>query len=196
MMIFGVSPLHTSVPADGRHAAEGGTRHVVVVCMPELASERFRSHASFGGAAAELLCVGPAPEDWPQHATTVAYDAEQLESLLRERLASAHVGVRLHLAGPEAFVRRMTAIGLEEGLLAEEIGVDCDPAQPAFRVFCVHCRTVTKPVAETLARCAGCGRTLTVYHHFSRRKGAFMGFQADAELAGELPAATKGRPCP
>ncbi len=189
MTIFGVSPLHTSVPPDSHRAAEGGTRHVVVACTPEPLPVR----ASYADDA-ELLCLGPAPEDWPAHATTVADDADQLESLLRERLANAHVGVRLHLAGSDAIVRRMSAIGLEEGLLAEEIGVDA--AQPAFRVFCVHCRTLTEPVGETLVRCAGCGRTLTVYHHFSRRKGAFMGFQADAELAGELPAGTKGRPCP
>ena len=57
----------------------------------------------------------------------------------------------------------------------------------ARRVWCAHCKAVTEGATHDLVECVGCRRSLTVYHHFSRRLGAFMGFQADAEVAGELP---------
>jgi hypothetical protein len=54
-------------------------------------------------------------------------------------------------------------------------------------VFCVHCRAMTRGVRTNLADCSGCGRTLFVRDHFSRRLGAYMGFQIDAEIPGEKP---------
>ena len=61
--------------------------------------------------------------------------------------------------------------------------------QPERRVSCVHCRTINPGVTTTLVTCAGCGVTLSVRDHFSRRLSAFLGVQADAETPGVLPAA-------
>lgn len=50
-------------------------------------------------------------------------------------------------------------------------------------VFCAHCRTVTVadvPVGGETG-CAGCGHRLAVYHHFSRRLHAYLGYRPDAE---------------
>ena len=53
----------------------------------------------------------------------------------------------------------------------------------------VHCRTITRGVHTNIVSCSGCGRSLFVRDHFSRRLGAYMGFQIDAEVPGEVPAA-------
>ncbi len=81
---------------------------------------------------------------------------------------------------PDRRARRRAA------LEADEIHVEVT-ASTARRVWCTHCKTVTADVTTSIVACAGCGRTLEVYHHFSRRHGAYMGFQADAESPGELP---------
>ena len=54
------------------------------------------------------------------------------------------------------------------------------------RVQCPHCHahTVARVAVGATADCAGCGRSLLVYHHVSRRHGAYLGFMADAEEPG------------
>lgn len=196
-MVAGVSPSHTSVPAAAGVAAGGGRRHLVA-CGPGADAEPLRARLRAAGvepAAVELLHAG---EPATAEATLREHAGEPAaaEAALREWLAVAHVGVRLHLVGSDAFVRRMAAVAVASGLQADEIGVSADEARPAFRVACVHCRAITEPAERTVVRCAGCARTLFVYHHYSRRKAAYMGFQADAEVAGELPEGRSGVPCP
>ncbi len=96
------------------------------------------------------------------------------------------MGLRLYVVGPEGFVRRVVVAAAAAGLDDDEVLVEVRGSL-ARRVWCAQCKAVTEHVTRDLVECDGCGRSLTVYHHFSRRLGAFMGFQADAELAGELP---------
>ncbi len=110
---------------------------------------------------------------------------EACEQLLKRRLDQAHVGVRLYLIGSEAFICRLESLALAAGLLSSEIQAKTLTGE--VRVWCTHCKAVTQTSACNLAECRGCGRQLTVYHHFSKRHGAYMGFQADAELPGQLP---------
>jgi hypothetical protein len=42
-------------------------------------------------------------------------------------------------------------------------------------------------VKETIAVCPGCGSSLQVRDHFSRRLAAFMGVKVDAETPGNIP---------
>ncbi len=195
--VVGVSPLHTSVPDEHRAAAGGGACHLVACAAGAAAEQLLASLAHVDPRTAQLLWLGNALPAGP-HAprALLAADGGHLEALLRDRLAHARVGVRLHLAGTDALVRRLTAAGLEAGLHEDEIGFACDRKQLAYRVACVHCHAITEPVETTVADCAGCGRLLLVYHHYSRRKAAYMGFQADAEVRGEIPAARPGVPCP
>ena len=54
----------------------------------------------------------------------------------------------------------------------------------------------TKASAGGRVPCSGCGLHLTVYYHFSRRQGAYLGYFADAELAeadGPGPAGIRTR---
>lgn len=193
-MTVGVSPIHTSVPRDDRRAVAGGTRHVVV-CSPGTAAERVV--AELGDESFELLCLGPAPATLGVPESVSSADSvEELERLLHDLLATAVVGVRVHVAGSDAVVRRLGAVAWDAGLLADEIGLACDVEQAVYRVACVHCGEIVESVSDTIVDCTGCGRTLFVYHHFSRRKAAYMGFQADAELPGDVPPPRSGLPCP
>ena len=55
---------------------------------------------------------------------------------------------------------------------------------------CPSCGTVLPPAARF---CPGCGRSLFVRDHFSRRLGAFQGVCVDAETPGDVPEAVEIR---
>ena len=168
----GVSERHTTVPAPSTLQPDPTGRAHLIVAAPG------------GRAVAELAGALDGPVE-----VLVGSDAPgELEGTLRERLSTASVGLRLYVAGSEALVRRVSALALEAGMERDEIHTEVT-ASAARPVWCTHCKAVTPDVATTLVACAGCGRMLEVYHHFSRRHGAYMGFQADAELPGDLPEA-------
>ncbi|WP_085315486.1 dimethylamine monooxygenase subunit DmmA family protein [Derxia lacustris] len=123
----------------------------------------------------------------PDAAVHPAPDQTAALGLLRDLLAGASMGLRLYLVGSEPLIWAAAQIANAAGLGEAEIRRHrCGTlARP---VYCVHCKTVTPAVHTNLAPCAGCGRTLFVRDHFSRRLGAYMGFQADAEEPGQLPA--------
>lgn len=105
---------------------------------------------------------------------------------LSDLLEYVHMGARLYAVGDEEAIWQAARI-------AERHGMDADcvrrhrVATQARPVFCVHCRTTTPQVLTNVVDCAGCGRALFVRDHFSRRLGAYMGFQVDAEVPGERP---------
>lgn len=169
----GVSERHTTVPAPSTLQPDPAGRAHLIVAAPG-GRPVADLVASLAGPVEVLVRCDDAPGE--------------LEAALRARLSGASVGLRLYIAGSEGLVRRVTALALEAGMERDEIHSEVT-ASAARPVWCTHCKTVTPDVATTLVRCAGCGRTLEVYHHFSRRHGAYMGFQADAELPGDLPEA-------
>ncbi len=187
--IEGVSAHHTSTPRDsGAALAVGAVAHVVVIADDPRAAERLaRAWVDAGRPGSfELLLNGGPPALPGNVACRYAADHDALERLAGERLSRASVGLRLYVVGPESFVRRVVVAAAAAGLADDEVLAEVQGSR-ARRVWCAHCKAVTEDVTHDLVACAGCGRSLTVYHHFSRRLGAFMGFQADAELAGELP---------
>jgi hypothetical protein len=98
------------------------------------------------------------------------------------------VGGRRLVAGPEADDRRARSRALELGAVPAEV-LTFVTGVPLRRVHCAHCSTETEtdqPVDGTCA-CTGCGRTLHVYHHVSRRLGAYLGYMIDAEDAAPAP---------
>jgi len=143
---------------------------------------------TFGSAAAalgavwrgELAALGRAVWSWDGEAATGAGLAG-----LREQIASATVGWRLLLAGPGPEVLLAYAEAVRGGVLDAEITVVVTDAAQR-RVWCSHCRATTLAEVALGAEtdCAGCGRSLFVYHHVSRRHAAHLGFMTDAE---ELP---------
>lgn len=119
--------------------------------------------------------------------------AERLATVLDDATATT----RLAVAGSEALLGRATAVALRAGLRPAEIAAVRTVAGPRL-VRCTHCRTLTPTAAVVGERqpCDGCGVPLEVFHHYSPRIGAYMGFHADAEELGLDGAATAERPAP
>lgn len=111
-----------------------------------------------------------------------------LFSALEERLARETMGLRLYAVGPEDFLWDVYGVGEKAGLSPQEMRFTHSGTK-ARRIFCVHCRTVTEKVTTSIVTCSGCGASLFVRDHFSRRLSAFMGVQVDAEAPGDVPAA-------
>lgn len=100
-------------------------------------------------------------------------------------LEKACVGWHFVLHGTDATVSEARARLLAAGALDAEITTLVeDPARR--RVSCTHCWADTTAPVELggTVPCSGCGAPLVVYHHFSRLRGAYMGYRVDAE---ELP---------
>ncbi len=170
--------------AVGALAIDPGGRVHLLVCdradppVPagarEVTLERWTVRAGAGG--------GWAPAD----GDVVFASKPDLLARLRDRLGNALIGLRLYAAGSESFLADIACLADRAGMTTGELFLD-RLGSPSRRVRCVHCRAMTDDVVATLVRCAGCGATLLVRDHFSRRLGAFMGVQADAEMPGEHP---------
>jgi len=188
-VIEGVSLRHTSTPRDsGLALAPDAVTHLVAGAGEAPAAERLaRAWAQAGRPGAFTLLLDRQPPPLPDGVSfQLVAGPDALEAAVRDRLSRASVGLRLYIAGPEGFVRRVAVAAAAAGLADDEVLVEVH-GSGARRVWCAHCKVVTEGATHDLMPCAGCGRSLIVYHHFSRRLGAFMGFQADAEVAGELP---------
>ncbi|PAU80540.1 hypothetical protein CK501_08870 [Halovibrio salipaludis] len=114
-------------------------------------------------------------------------DTEGLCSALGDYLADSGMGVRLYVAGSEAFLWRVVAtardgVGISEAAIQME---RCGP--PARPVCCIHCKTTDPAVSTTVYQCPGCGLNLFVRDHFSRRLGVYQGVCVDAEAPGDVP---------
>ncbi|BCW72970.1 hypothetical protein NicSoilB8_40140 [Arthrobacter sp. NicSoilB8] len=104
-------------------------------------------------------------------------------SELKSVFSSSRVGVRLVLAGPPTDIRAAAAAAADCGLLGEEVTLLPHETGPRL-VYCPHCLTTTIDVgAGTEVKCQGCTTTLSITDHFSRRRGAYLGYSAHAEEA-------------
>ena len=103
-------------------------------------------------------------------------------SLLAEQLKAARVGTRLMVAAPELDVLDVLRVARAAGALDAELRAFVT-SREQLRVYCPHCgsSTVAEVAVGETVPCAGCERTLIVYHHVSRRHGAYLAFMADAE---------------
>jgi dimethylamine monooxygenase subunit C len=119
----------------------------------------------------------------PRHDLRFPSANPQTLSELRSVLERSCIGVRLVLAGPPADVHAAAAAAAECGMLDEEMTLRCDENGPRI-VFCGHCHTATtvQPGGSEVD-CQGCGTTLAITDHFSRRVGGYLGFSAHAEEA-------------
>ena len=112
--------------------------------------------------------------------------APHLFDQLSYRLGREHVGLHLYAIGTEAFIWDIAKIARQHGMDRDEYHLTHRGSENR-RVYCVHCRAITEHVRTTVVNCSGCGAHLQVRDHFSQRLAAFMGFQVDAEVPGELP---------
>ena len=100
-------------------------------------------------------------------------------------LDSATMGTRLYVAGPESFIGAVIARAAGFGVVPQSIIAETC-GSPARRVQCVHCKHVAETVTVSPYRCPGCGQSLLVRDHFSRRLSAFQGVRIDAEVPGDI----------
>jgi dimethylamine monooxygenase subunit C len=111
-----------------------------------------------------------------------------LLSALEERLDRETMGLRLYAIGTEPFLWDAFNIASAAGLSRQEMQF-AHAGPKARRIYCVHCRTMMEGVTTSIVTCEGCGASLFVRDHFSKRLAAYMGVQVDAEAPGEVPQA-------
>jgi len=111
---------------------------------------------------------------------------QQLLDRLACVLAAETMGFRLYALGEEAFVWDVANVARAAGLDEAEMQL-AHRGSERRRVYCVHCRTRVEGATTNVVTCSGCGASLLVRDHYSRRLAAFMGVQVDAEVPGELP---------
>ncbi|UZF56480.1 hypothetical protein LH935_00230 [Gordonia polyisoprenivorans] len=170
----------SSIPAWARPAAVGGVTPPTADLTPDGASYLVIGIGEPAHAWATER-VATLPSGRPSTLICVESPAEATDAL-RDALASATVGVRVQVAGPVGACLTVRAAAVTGGIEDDELVVEPVGAGP-IDVFCSHCRTVTSVLAgiDDVVDCTGCGRGLLVYYHVSRRRGAFLGFMADAE---------------
>jgi hypothetical protein len=103
---------------------------------------------------------------------------------LRQTLATAHMGLRLYLAGTEGLIGQAMQAALEAGIDHSSIQTE-HRGSLARRVQCVHCKGITEDVTTQPVPCAHCGLLLLVRDHYSRRLAAFQGVCINAEDQSE-----------
>jgi hypothetical protein len=177
---YGVHPDTTSVPRPAPFVLDrNATAHIVLTDGPHPdVTALLRAWDREGRGPLELLTRSAFP--FPVRARAAAFvGTAACERALAEHLTAARVGVRLYLCGPDAMVRGAARIAAAAGLERDEVVERVTDA--GRRVWCVHCKATTPGAVTSPWPCAGCGRSLEVYHHFSRRHAAHLGYMVDAE---------------
>ncbi len=121
------------------------------------------------------------PDDYREVATEAA-----ALTLFRTSLETARMGTQVYVAGTENFIAQVVQAALDAGFDLGAIGAD-HRGSLERRVQCVHCKAITEHVTTQPVTCSGCGLSLLVRDHYSRRIGAFQGVCIDAEEPGTAP---------
>jgi predicted RNA-binding Zn-ribbon protein involved in translation (DUF1610 family) len=156
--------------------------HLIVTDRPEPPPSDDLPRENFDIWVVRTAAPGvPAPVEGPMRAFRAV---AELLTHLKHRLAREMVGLRLYAVGAEAFLWDVHNLARAAGLASEEIRLH--QAGPRLRrVYCTHCKTMIENAAVNVISCPGCGASLFVRDHFSRRLAAFMGVKIDAEVPGE-----------
>ncbi|WP_131108201.1 dimethylamine monooxygenase subunit DmmA family protein [Pseudomonas sp. Sample_10] len=132
--------------------------------------------------------LAPLQQRHPDLPLQVVETNQALIDALKVLLADARMGTRLYLAGSESFLGSAMQVATHFDLNRDEVLRE-HSGTLVRRVWCVHCDTYTENVIQRVYDCPGCGLTLVVRDHYSRRLAAFQAVKADAEVPGELPPA-------
>jgi hypothetical protein len=158
---------------------DGCVRLVELLAVAPQADFKVLAATSDAGLAAKLgKLAGPACQ--------VVAGEDALMQALRAELGRSRMGLRLYLAGTDAFLWQSAREARTFGMSSDEMHLErCGSLERP--VYCTHCTHVTQGVKTNLVVCPGCQRTLFVRDHFSRHLAAYMGFQIDAEVPGVVP---------
>jgi hypothetical protein len=139
------------------------------------------------GAPVEIYWLGKEPTEFEGRGTVCVFkNIAALGEVLAHRLRAAEMGLRLYLAGREAFLWQVNLTAREAGLREDEIQRQACGSR-ARRVFCVHCRHMVDEVTSNPVPCPSCGVLLEVRDHFSRALAAYIGVVVNAEDPMDAP---------
>lgn len=151
--------------------SERSTLHLFVVAgeMPLKMSEIFSSCET---AECKLITVN---------------DTSEAQQKIREVLPTLPLSTTIYVAGSEAFIWFVYEYMISEGMMPEQVKL-FTPPEKVRQVFCCHCYQITANITQSPAVCGGCQRLLAVTDHFARKKGAYFGYQVNAEDPNDIPA--------
>lgn len=176
-------PVHAPLAAD-----PAGRNHLLVAEAPGLdAVLRVLDELAGSTIPAEVYWLGDVPNALAGRMAVCAFDSQAaLAKALEDRLALGGMGLRLYLAGREAFVWAASLPARAAGLREDEIQREACGSK-ARRVFCVHCRHTLEEVTTNPVVCPSCGTLLEVRDHFSRAMAAYIGVIVNAEDPHDVP---------
>lgn len=136
--------------------------------------------------------AGPVVDTWTAQVTAAhpsapvtvhrVDDVSSAVAALDADLSAASVGWRLMVAGPAHACLKVRAHAVRHEVADDEMTFASTEVDHRT-VLCVHCgeRNEAPVGIEDVLPCAGCERNLLVHYHVSRRQGAYLGYQVDAE---------------
>lgn len=117
----------------------------------------------------------------------VVPETDEALRYLERLLDAATMGTQLYTVGSESFVGQVVRHAISQHLHHTSIKTELSGSL-ARRVQCVHCKHTAVDIVNSTYECPGCGLTLLVRDHYSRRLAAFQGVCANAEDPDELVA--------
>jgi hypothetical protein len=187
-----LQPVH----APGRHwlvlQAGNVSDSLLVDLAQAFAPVQERLHMVLVGAGEAVpQQAAPLPGLMPAGSVLALPDQAALSKALAEQ--PVRVSDRLYVLGTEPFVWAVAQAAAQAGLTHDQLQLG-HAGSLQRRVWCTHCHGLTECVTTSIVACVGCGRSLLVRDHFSKRHGAFMGVMVDAEVPGVLPQAEESFP--
>ncbi len=189
-----IEPTIKSRPVYGTLSPQQGTEHLFIADAEgaDAILDLAKSAPAGFFAKAEIVYIPRATGDRylaALHGLSPArfYEGPSIGAALpriRQTLATAHMGLRLYLAGTEGLIGQAMQAALEAGVDHSSIQTE-HRGSLARRVQCVHCKGITEDVTTQPVTCAHCGLTLLVRDHYSRRIAAFQGVCINAEDQSE-----------
>ncbi len=179
-----MSRIFYSKPSYSPVSPQPHSRHHLIIADASGAARAAKLQAACAGPNTVLL-IAPADARLPE---AELREPRELADRLSALIAQLPAGTSCYLFGRESFIWP-AAIRLQDlGTARSQIHVErCGPM--VRDVLCIHCKTRMHDVTDTLVCCDGCDLLLWNYDHFSRRHGAYMGFQVNAEQADDTPVA-------
>jgi len=113
-------------------------------------------------------------------------DSEKAKKTIAEKASLLSLSATVYVAGDESFIWFVSELLTAKGMLPEQIKL-CAPVEQYRTVYCCHCYHFSTGVTHSPATCAGCQRLLAVTDHFSRKSGAYLGYQVNAEDPADIP---------
>ncbi len=115
----------------------------------------------------------------------VVPEADEALRYLERLLDMATMGTNLYAVGSESFIGQVVQHASDHHVDHTSIITELSGSL-ARRVQCVHCKHTSEGVTQTIYECPGCGLSLLVRDHYSRRLAAFQAVCVNAEDPDEL----------